>query len=165
MNKPEALLIRPATPEDVPVLLSLIRELAEYERLLHEVVATEEGLRESLFGPRPFAEAVLASRGAEPLGFALFFHNYSTFLGRPGLYLEDLYVRPEARRLGIGRRLLSHVAHIAEERGCGRLEWSVLDWNEPSIRFYRSLGAVPMNDWTVFRVAGDALERLADSKH
>jgi GNAT superfamily N-acetyltransferase len=162
MTEPPPIRIRTATDGDVPVLLSLIRELAEYERLLHQVVATEEGLRESLFGPRPCAEAVLACRGEVPLGFALFFHTYSTFLGRPGLYLEDLYVRPEARRLGIGRRLLTHLAGVAKERGCGRLEWSVLDWNEPAIRFYRSLGAVPMDEWTVFRVTGESLERLAD---
>jgi GNAT superfamily N-acetyltransferase len=153
--------IRAATVGDVPLVLRFIRELAEYERLAHEVVATEEGLRETLFGQRPYAEVVIAEVEGEPAGFALFFHNYSTFLGRPGLYLEDLYVRPEMRGRGIGRALLSHLARLAVERGCGRLEWWVLDWNEPAIRFYRSLGAQPMDDWTVFRVADDALRHLA----
>jgi GNAT superfamily N-acetyltransferase len=153
--------IRPADPGDVPLILRFIRELAEYERLAHEVVASEDGLRETLFGPRPYAEVVIAEVGGEPAGFALFFHNYSTFLGRPGMYLEDLYVRPEMRGRGTGRALLAHLARLAVERGCGRLEWWVLDWNEPAIRFYRALGAQPMDDWTVFRVAGDALQRLA----
>ncbi len=153
--------IRPASRGDVPLILRFIRELAEYERLAHEVMATEDGLHETLFGTRPYAEVVIAEEGGEPAGFALFFHNYSTFLGRPGIYLEDLYVRPEMRGRGTGRALLGHLARLAVERGCGRLEWWVLDWNEPAIRFYRSLGAEPMDDWTVFRVAGDALERLA----
>lgn len=155
------MIIRPAVEADVPLILRFIRELAEYERLAHEVVATEEGLRGTLFGARPFAEVVIAEEEGEPAGFALFFHNYSTFLGRPGLYLEDLYVRPEMRGAGIGRALLAHLARLAVERGCGRLEWWVLDWNEPAIRFYRSLGAQPMDDWTVFRVTGDALTQLA----
>ena len=154
--------IRAATEVDVPLILRFIRELAEYERLLHEVVATEDGLRETLFGARPAAEVVIAEDGAEPVGFALFFQNYSTFLARPGLYLEDLYVRPEARGRGAGRALLAHLAQLARERGCGRLEWWVLDWNEPARRFYRSLGAQPMEDWTVHRVTGKALDRLAD---
>jgi GNAT superfamily N-acetyltransferase len=153
--------IRAATPDDVPLILRFIRELAAYERLAHEVVATEEGLRDTLFGPRPYAEVVIAEVAGEAAGFALFFHNYSTFLGRPGIYLEDLYVRPEMRGGGTGRTLLAHLARLAVERGCGRLEWWVLDWNEPAIRFYRQLGAQPMDDWTVFRVAGDALTRLA----
>ena len=153
--------IRPATPSDVPLILRFIRELAEYERLAHEVVATEDGLRDTLFGPRPYAEVVIAEEEGEPAGFALFFHNYSTFLGRTGIYLEDLYVRPGMRGRGTGRALLAHLARLAVERGCGRLEWWVLDWNEPAIRFYRSLGARPMDDWTVFRVSGDALQRLA----
>lgn len=153
--------IRPATVADVPLILRFIRELAAYERLAHEVVATEDGLRDTLFGARPHAEVVIAEEGGEPAGFALFFHNYSTFLGRPGIYLEDLYVRPEMRGKGTGRALLAHLARLAVERGCGRLEWWVLDWNEPAIRFYRTLGARPMDDWTVFRVDGDALERLA----
>lgn len=145
------------------MILELIGELAEYERLRHEVVATEDDLRRTLFGERPAAEVVLAEveGAASPVGFALFFHNYSTFLGRPGLYLEDLFVRSAWRGRGIGRRMLEHLARIAVERGCGRFEWWVLDWNEPAIRFYRSIGAVPMDEWTVQRVTGAALERLA----
>jgi len=154
--------IRPARPEDVPLLLSFIKELAEYERLAHEVVATEEGLHESLFGERAVAEALLGYLGPEPVAFAVFFHNFSTFLGRPGLYLEDLFVKPEMRGRGFGRALLRYLARLAVERNCGRMEWAVLDWNEPAIRFYRSLGAVPMEEWTVFRLTGDALKRLAD---
>lgn len=155
--------VRPAAESDVPLVLRFIRELADYERLLHEVVATEDRLRDTLFGPRPGAEVVIAEDGAgEPLGFALFFHNYSTFLAQPGLYLEDLYVRPEARGRGAGRALLAHLARLARERGCGRLEWWVLDWNESAIRFYRALGARPMDEWTVFRLAGADLDRLAD---
>ncbi|HEX6039020.1 GNAT family N-acetyltransferase [Longimicrobium sp.] len=154
--------IRSANEADVPLILRFIRELAEYERLLHEVVATEETLRATLFGPRPAAEVVIAEEDGEPLGFALFFHNYSTFLAQPGLYLEDLYVRPEARGRGTGRALLAHLARLARERGCGRLEWWVLDWNESAIRFYRSLGARPMDEWTVFRLTGADLARLAD---
>lgn len=153
--------IRPATAEDTPLILSFIHELAEYEKLSHEVVATEETLRESLFGERSFAEVLLAFVGEEPVGFALFFHNFSTFLGKPGIYLEDLYVRPERRGAGAGRALLSRLARLTVERGCGRLEWWVLDWNEPSIGFYESLGARAMDDWTVYRVAGAALEDLA----
>jgi GNAT superfamily N-acetyltransferase len=153
--------IRPAAEADVPLVLRFIRELAEYERLLHEVVATEERLRDTLFGARPAAEVVIAEEDGKALGFALFFHNYSTFLAQPGLYLEDLYVRPEARGRGAGRALLAHLARLAKERGCGRLEWWVLDWNESAIRFYRSLGAQPMDDWTVFRLTGGDLARLA----
>jgi GNAT superfamily N-acetyltransferase len=145
----------------VPTILTLIRELAVYERLEHEVVATPERLHAALFGPRAHVECVLAEQAAEVVGFALFFHNFSTFLARSGIYLEDLYVRPEARGAGIGKALLAHLAELAVERGCGRLEWSVLDWNEPAIRFYRSLGAVAMDEWTVFRVTGDALRTLA----
>ncbi len=155
--------VRFVTKDDVPLLLSFIKELAEYEHLSHEVSATEETLRESLFGDRRVAETLLAYSGGEPAGFALFFHNFSTFLGRAGIYLEDLYVRPEFRGSGIGRTLLVHLARLAEERGCGRLEWWVLDWNEPSIGFYESLGAVAMDDWTVYRLAGDALRELSDS--
>jgi GNAT superfamily N-acetyltransferase len=154
--------IVPAMERDTPVILSLIKQLADYERLAHEVEATEDDIRESLFGDWPGAEVVLAYVGAELAGFALFFHNYSTFLGRRGLYLEDLFVLPAFRSKGVGRRLLSHLAKTALERKCGRLEWWVLDWNEPAIRFYRSIGAVPMDDWTVYRVHGDALHRLAD---
>ncbi len=153
--------IRLATEADVPLILSLIRKLADYERLTHEVVATEEALRDSLFGERRFAEVLLGYGGRSPAGFALFFHNFSTFLGKPGIYLEDLYVRPEFRGAGLGRALLVHLARLARERGCGRLEWSVLDWNEPAIGLYTAIGAVPMNDWTVYRVFGGALKKLA----
>jgi GNAT superfamily N-acetyltransferase len=153
--------IRAATEADVPLILSLIRELAEYERLSHEVVATEEALRDSLFGERPLAEVLLAFVGEEPIGFALFFHNFSTFLGRPGIYLEDLYVRPEYRGAGVGRALLAHLARLAKERGCRRLEWSVLDWNEPAIGFYKRIGASPVSGWTVYRLTGETLDRLA----
>lgn len=153
--------LRAAVEADVPLLMTLIRELAEYERLADEVVATERDLRSSLFGARPYAEVLIAEWDDAPAGFALFFHNYSTFLGRPGIYLEDLYVREEHRGRGIGRAMLVHLARLAVERGCGRLEWWVLDWNEPSIGFYKSLGAEPMDDWTVYRVSGEALETLA----
>jgi GNAT superfamily N-acetyltransferase len=153
--------IRVATEDDVPLVLSLIKELAEYERLSHEVVATEEMLRDSLFGERRVAEVILGYLGDDPAGFALFFHNFSTFLCKPGIYLEDLYVKPEFRGAGVGRALLVCLAKLARERGCGRLEWWVLDWNEPAIRFYKALGAVPMEDWTVYRVMGEALDELA----
>ena len=153
--------IRSATKDDVPLILSLIRELAEYERLSQEVVATEEALRDSLFGERPVAEVLIGHLGDEPAGFALFFHSFSTFLGRPSIYLEDLYVRPACRGAGVGRTLLIRLAGLATERGCGRLEWSVLDWNKPAIRFYKALGAVPMDEWTVYRLIGEALEDLA----
>ena len=162
MTQPPPITIRPATEADVPLILRFIRELAEYERLLHEVVATEEGLRETLFGARPAAEVVIAEDGREPAGFALFFHNYSTFLAQPGIYLEDLYVRPEARGRGVGRALLAHLAALGRARGCGRLDWWVLNWNESAIRFYRSLGAQSMDDWTVFRLTGESLARLAE---
>jgi GNAT superfamily N-acetyltransferase len=154
--------IRCAVPEDVPVIRALIHELAAYERLAAEAVATDEDIRRSLFGQRPQAEVLIATEGSEPVGFALFFHNYSTFLGRHGVYLEDLFVRPEARGRGYGRRLLARLARIARDRGCGRLEWSVLDWNESAIRFYRSLGANAMDQWTVYRLTGAALEGLAE---
>jgi GNAT superfamily N-acetyltransferase len=142
------------------VILALIRELAEYERMSDEVVANEALLHESLFGDRRAAEVLIAEEHGEPLAFALFFHNFSIFLGRPGIYLEDIFVRPAARGRGIGRALLERLARIAVERGCGRMEWSVLDWNQPAIGFYRTLGAVAMDEWTVFRLTGDALERL-----
>ena len=153
--------IRPATEADVPVIGQLIRELGEYERLAHEAVATDADLRATLFGPRPYAEVLIAEAGTEVAGFALFFHNYSTFVGKPGLYLEDLYVRPEHRRRGLGTAFFRRLARVAVERGCGRMEWSVLDWNEPALRFYSKVGAVPMSDWTVQRLAGDALRQLA----
>jgi len=145
----------------VPVILSFIRQLAEYERLSHEAVMTEDILRESLFGSRPAAEVLLGYLGDLPVAFAVFFHNFSTFLGRSGLYLEDLFVIPEMRGKGFGRALLVELAKIARERKCGRFEWAVLDWNEPAIDFYKALGAVPMDEWTIFRVTGEALNRLA----
>ena len=153
--------IRPATRADVPLILQFIRELAEYEKLAHEVTATEALLAEHLFGPRQFVEAMIAQLDGESVGFALFFHNFSTFVGRPTLYLEDLFVRPAARGKGVGRALLRELARLAIQRNCGRLEWTVLDWNEPAIGFYRKIGAVPMNDWTINRVTGDALHKLA----
>jgi GNAT superfamily N-acetyltransferase len=153
--------IRPAQLADVPLLLQLIRELAEYERLAHQVVAGEGELAESLFGARPAAEALIAELDGNPAGFAVYFTNFSTFLGRPGLYLEDLFVRPAVRRRGVGRALFLRLAELAAERKCGRFEWSVLDWNQPAIAFYRSLGAVPLVEWTVFRLTGDALTHAA----
>lgn len=153
--------LRAATPADVPVILDCIRGLAEYEKLPHEVVATEELLRETLFGARPAAEVVLAEDGDEVAGFALFFHNYSTFLARPGLYLEDLFVYPRFRGRGLGKLLLAHLAKVAVQRGCGRFEWAVLDWNVGAIGFYEAMGAVALSDWTVYRLSGDALQRLA----
>jgi GNAT superfamily N-acetyltransferase len=152
--------IEPATERDVPLVLRLIRGLAEYERMTDMVVATESMLRDSLFGPKPAAEVVIAYVGGEPTGFALWFHNYSTFLGRRGLYLEDLFVLPAWRGRGIGRRLLAHLAGLAVERGCGRMEWTVLGWNDGAIRFYQGLGAKLMDDWKLCRVTGDALTTL-----
>jgi GNAT superfamily N-acetyltransferase len=154
------LYFRHAAREDAPVLLELIRELAEFEKLLDHVTADEATLADALFGERRVAEAVLAELNGEAVGFAVFFHNFSTFLGRAGLYLEDLYVKPHARGRGVGRWLVSFVARIAVERKCGRFEWSVLDWNTRALDFYRSLGAAPMDEWTVQRVTGPALERL-----
>ena len=153
--------IESATARDVNVLLRLIRELADYEKLTHDVVATEARIQETFFGATPQAEAVIAYAGGEPAGLAIWFHNYSTFLARRGLYLEDLFVLREWRGRGIGKALLVHLAAIAVERGCGRMEWSVLDWNEPAIGFYKGLGAQPMGEWTVFRLTGDALTKLA----
>ncbi len=147
--------------DDVADILGFIRDLAKFEKLEREVAATEGSLRETLFGPRRYAEALFIVAEGERVGFAIFFHNYSTFLGRPGLYLEDLYVRPEKRGRGYGKLLLRHLAGLAVARGCGRLEWWVLDWNRGAIDFYRSLGAEPMSDWTVYRLSGDALRRLA----
>jgi GNAT superfamily N-acetyltransferase len=149
-----------ATPADVPVLLSLIGELAEFERLAHELVVTEASLASALFGERPAVEAVLARVGGEVAGFALYFHNFSTFSGRRGLYLEDLYVRPAFRGAGVGKGLLIHVAELAAARGCGRLEWAVLNWNRRAVGFYESLGARPVNDWTVYRLDRAALDAL-----
>ncbi len=153
--------IRTATEADVAVILALIKDLAEYERLAHEVVATESGLRDSLFGERRVAEAILGCFRGEAVAFALFFHSFSTFLGKPGLYLEDLFVKPAYRGRGFGSTMLRHVASIAKERDCGRLEWAVLDWNAPALRFYRNLGALPLKDWIVHRLTGEALENLA----
>ncbi len=153
--------IRAATENDVPLILQFIRHLARYEKLEHKVVATEEALRRTLFANPRFAEVVIASVDGAAVGFALFFHNYSTFLGQPGIYLEDLYVNPEMRGRGYGKALLAYLARLAKERGCGRVEWAVLDWNTQAIDFYKSLGAAPMDDWTVFRISGEALEALA----
>ncbi|PKP86267.1 MAG: N-acetyltransferase [Alphaproteobacteria bacterium HGW-Alphaproteobacteria-17] len=153
--------IRPATPADLPLIARFIRDLAEYEKLAHEVRFDETGLGEKLFGPRPYAEVVIGEIEGTPQGFALFFHNFSTFEGRPGLYLEDLFVRPAARGSGLGKALLAHLARLCVDRDCARLEWSVLDWNAPAIGFYQSLGARLMDEWTVMRVDGDALTDLA----
>ena len=156
--------IRSARVEDVPLILELIRDLATYERAPDEVIATEEQLVAVLFGEKPVAEVLLAFEGKSPVGFAVFFHNFSTWLGRPGLYLEDLFVKPEKRGKGYGRALLVDLAKIARDRGCGRMEWAVLNWNEPAIKFYRALGAEPLNEWTVFRLTRDGMARLAESK-
>ncbi len=156
-----SLKIRPAVATDAGQILRFIRELAEFEKLSHQVVATEEQLTKNLFSEKKYAEVLLAERDGAPVAFALFFHNFSTFLGRPGIYLEDLYVSPKHRSLGIGQRLLSHLATLAEERGCGRLEWSVLDWNTNAISFYEKLGAKPLSDWIIYRIIGTALTRLA----
>ena len=163
--KGENFTIRPAVTGDVPVILQLIKALATYERAPDEVIATERGLTEVLFGENPGAEVLLAFENQRAVGFAVFFHNFSTWLGRPGLYLEDLFVRPEDRGKGYGRALLVHLAKIARERGCGRMEWAVLDWNEPAIKFYRKLGANPMHEWTVFRLTPDDIAKLADSSN
>ena len=160
----DSLSVRRATREDAPLVLSFVNELAEYEKLSHVVVATQDVIAEALFGPKSLAEALLGFSGSEPVAFAVYFHNFSTFLGRKGLYLEDLYVRPAHRRRGIGRAMLLHVARIAAERNCGRLEWSVLDWNEPAIFFYETLGATIMHEWKLVRVTGSALEKLAKMK-
>ena len=153
--------IRPAVVDDVPLILSFIKKLADYERLAHEVVATEESLRKTLFDARKTAEVAIGYFQNKPIGMVLFFHNYSTFLGRPGLYIEDLFVDESYRGSGFGAALLRYVARLAVERNCGRLEWSVLDWNKPAVDFYTKLGAVPMSDWTVFRVTGQSLMNLA----
>jgi GNAT superfamily N-acetyltransferase len=153
--------IVPAQVTDVPVILGMIKALAEYEQLTHEVTATEEDLRQSLFGPRPAGEVVLAYAGDAPIGFALFFHNFSTFLGRHGLYLEDLFVVPEWRGKGVGKQLLAHVASIAESRKCGRMEWAVLDWNESAIAFYRRMGSHVLDEWRICRLTGSELRAVA----
>ncbi|HSY06722.1 MAG TPA: GNAT family N-acetyltransferase [Steroidobacteraceae bacterium] len=158
---PDGIVIRPAQAHELGEVLAFIRELAAYEHLADQVLTTEADLAAALFGPRPCAEVVFACDDAQPVGFALFFHNFSTFRGKPGLYLEDLFVRPAARGRGIGRRLLAWLARSALERGCARLEWAVLDWNAPSIAFYRKLGALPQEEWTTFRLTDAALERLA----
>ncbi len=160
---PDSFRLRPATPQDVPLILTLIRELAEFERLLHEVTATAAGLHQQLFGPRPSAEVLLAEDIATgtPAGQALFFHNFSTFLAKPGIYLEDLYVRPAFRGRGLGRLLLERLAQLAVERDCGRFEWTVLDWNEGAIGFYKNLGAQVLEEWRICRVAGEALQTMA----
>lgn len=155
--------IRSATPADLPLIAQFIRDLADYEKLAHEVRFDDAKLGEKLFGPRPYAEVVIGELDGEPQGFALFFHNFSTFEGRPGLYLEDLFVRPEARGSGLGKALLAHLAQLCVDRDCARLEWSVLDWNTPAIGFYQNLGAKLMDEWTVMRVDGDALTALADT--
>jgi GNAT superfamily N-acetyltransferase len=156
-----ALKIVPAQEADIPLILSLINDLAEYENLKHQVIATASSLREALFGARPGAESLIAHQGDTPAAFALYFYNFSTFLGKPGLYLEDLYVRPAFRSRGIGKQMLKHLARLAVARGCGRFEWAVLDWNQPARDFYESLGAKANSEWINYRLAGDALERLA----
>ena len=157
----DTLTIRPAAAHELPLVLEFIRELAAYERLEHEVEATTADLAAALCGPRPYAEVVFACLDGTPVGFALFFHTFSTFVGKPGIYLEDLFVRPQARGRGIGRHLLAWLARTTLERGCARLDWQVLDWNAPSIAFYRSVGAEAQDEWTTMRVSGAALERLA----
>jgi GNAT superfamily N-acetyltransferase len=156
--------IIPAKEPHAPLVLEFIRKLAEYEKLNDQVAADENSLRESLFGARPAAEALLAYWDAEPAGFAVFFQNFSTFAGRPGIYIEDVFVEPALRGHGIGKALFLYIAQLAKERGCARLEWSVLDWNRPAIEFYRKLGAVPLEQWMIFRLTGDALDRLANQE-
>jgi GNAT superfamily N-acetyltransferase len=152
--------IREGTLSDIPIILTFIKELAEYEKMSDDVVANEKLIKEHLFGEKKSAEVVIAYYQNKPVGFALYFYNFSTFLGRPGLYLEDLYVRKQMRGNGFGKALLKHLAKIANQKNCGRMEWAVLNWNEPSIQFYKSLGAEPMNDWTVYRVTGESLQEL-----
>ena len=161
MPNPSEFTIRAATENDAVVILSLIKELAEYEHLSHEVEATAEDIRQSLFGDRPVAEALIGEHDGIAISFALFFYNFSTFLGKPGIYLEDLYVKPQYRKNGFGRKMLAHIARLAKERNCGRFEWSVLDWNEPAIRTYDRLNARPMKEWILYRLTGEALDRLA----
>ena len=156
--------IRPATEGDSQLILSFIKKLAVYEKLAHKVTATEEILRETLFGERRYAEVIIGYHRGEPVGFALFFHNYSTFLGKPGVYLEDLFIDEEHRGKGFGKAMLVYLARLTKERNCGRLEWAVLNWNEPAINFYKSLGAAPMDEWMVFRLTGEALDKLANTR-
>jgi GNAT superfamily N-acetyltransferase len=160
-DQSETFEIRPARIDDAPVILSFIKKLAVYEKLEHTVLATEESLRENLFGARPYAEVILGFLNGAPVGFALFFHNFSTFVGKPGIYLEDLFVDNEHRGKGYGKALLVHLINLAKERDCGRVEWSVLDWNTPSIEFYKALGAVPMDEWTIFRLTEEKIKTLA----
>jgi len=155
------LTIREALPKDTGLILSFIKDLAEYEKLLHEVLATEETIQKSLFGALKVAEVILGEMDGEPVSFALFFHNYSTFLGQQGIYIEDLFVKPHMRGIGIGKAMFAYIARKAKERGCGRVDWWVLHWNEPAIKFYKSLGSVPMSEWTVYRLTGQALDDLA----
>jgi GNAT superfamily N-acetyltransferase len=164
LSETSNLMIRTGTEEDAPVIFSLIKELAEYEHLSHEVVASVDDIRETLFGERPFAETLIGEYQGLPISFALFFYNFSTFLGKPGIYLEDLYVQPEQRGKGFGSEMLAHIATLAKERNCGRFEWSVLNWNTPAIRTYEKLGAAPMKEWILYRLSGEALDRLADKK-
>jgi GNAT superfamily N-acetyltransferase len=165
MKIPSGLTVRPAVAQDCALILSLIHELADFEKLTREVIATEELLRETLFGAKPYAEAIIACLDLRPVGFALYFHNYSTFLGRPGIHLEDLFVRSEARGKGIGKQMLAYVANVAQKRNCGRLEWRVLDWNAEAIGFYRRLGSTSMDAWVTHRLTGDALTTLAAGVH
>ena len=162
MSRDSKVTVRRASINDVPLVFQLIRELAEFERISHEVTATEDVIRENLFGERPAAEAIIAECGGTPAGFAIYFHNYSTFVGRAGLYIEDLYIRPEFRGRGIGKALLKECAAVAAARNLGRIEWAVLDWN-PAREFYEHFGARPMDDWVLYRLTGDALKKLADS--
>jgi len=155
--------IRAANQDDTAVILSLIKELAAYERLSHEVVATEKVLRESLFGDHAYAEVLIGELEDVPVGFALFFHNYSTFLGKPGIYIEDIYVKPAHRGNGLGLKYFEHIARLAKKRNCGRIEWWVLNWNEPAINFYKKMDAVPMDEWTVYRLTGQSIDALADN--
>lgn len=163
MSEDQSIRIDPATVADVPQILTFIRGLAEYEKLAHQCIATEDLLRESLFGQRAYAEVLIARLNENPVGFALFFHNYSTFLAKPGIYLEDVFVPPEHRGKGIGKALMKRVAQIARERNCGRFEWSVLDWNEPAIEFYKRIGATVMHDWRICRMNIEQIMRLAES--
>ena len=158
---PQTFTIKPATPEDVPVILNFIRELADYEKLAHEVIATEEILTKNFFGTNPHARVVIGYYAQQPVAFALFFYNFSTFLGKPGIYLEDLYVQPTMRGKGFGKKLLIYLAKITKEENCGRLEWSVLKWNQPTIDFYKSIGAKPMDEWDTYRLSGNDLQNLA----